>query len=114
MKSAEQWLKIFSDYDSGSGPDVEHLRKRLRTIYGDNKELIDERVGCFKRVVEAFADHYSLDSPILIVRAPGRVNIMGRHIDHQWGRTNLMAIDREVVMAEKIDKLIYTSKEQKE
>ena len=85
-----------------------------RQYTATTRSLFNERVGCFKRVVEAFAAHYSPDPPILIVRAPGRVNIMGRHIDHQWGRTNLMAIDREVVMAEKIDKLIYTSKEQKE
>ena len=39
------------------------------------------------------------DRRVLISRAPGRMNIMGRHVDHQGGHTNLMAIDREVLLA---------------
>ena len=35
----------------------------------------------------------------IVVRSPGRINLMGRHIDHQGGRSNLMAINREVVLA---------------
>ena len=35
----------------------------------------------------------------IVVRSPGRINIMGRHIDHQGGACNLMAINREVVLA---------------
>ena len=34
----------------------------------------------------------------IIVRSPGRINIMGRHIDYQGGRCNLMAVNQEVVM----------------
>jgi len=33
---------------------------------------------------------------IIIVRAPGRINLMGRHIDHQGGNVNLIAIDKEI------------------
>ena len=35
----------------------------------------------------------------VIVRSPGRINLMGRHVDHQGGCCNLMALDREIVMA---------------
>ena len=32
-----------------------------------------------------------------IARAPGRINLMGRHVDHRGGLTNFLAIDRETV-----------------
>lgn len=34
------------------------------------------------------------DLPAVIARAPGRANLMGRHIDHQGGHVNMMAIPR--------------------
>ncbi len=38
-------------------------------------------------------------SPIRLVRAPGRVNLIGDHTDYQGGRCLPMAIDRECVVA---------------
>jgi N-acetylgalactosamine kinase len=35
---------------------------------------------------------------VAIVRSPGRINLMGRHIDHQGGTVNVMAVDREIVV----------------
>ncbi|HEY3414972.1 MAG TPA: NTP transferase domain-containing protein [Armatimonadota bacterium] len=37
--------------------------------------------------------------PTLVARAPGRLNLMGRHIDHQGGVSNLIAIDRSLHLA---------------
>jgi len=49
------------------------------------------------------ADHYAArfgDAPVVVARAPGRVNLMGRHVDHQGGHCNMMAIEPDVfVMA---------------
>ena len=39
------------------------------------------------------------ESRVLIVRSPGRLNVMGRHIDHQGGNCNLMTIGCEILMA---------------
>ena len=39
------------------------------------------------------------DRPAFLVRSPGRINLMGRHVDHQGGTCNLMAIDHEITMA---------------
>ncbi len=39
------------------------------------------------------------DSRVLIVRSPGRLNVMGRHIDHQGGNCNLMTIGYETILA---------------
>ena len=35
----------------------------------------------------------------MIIRAPGRANLMGRHIDHQGGFINTVAIHREILLA---------------
>jgi len=35
----------------------------------------------------------------IVARSPGRVNLMGRHVDHQGGVSNLMTVDREIVIA---------------
>lgn len=40
------------------------------------------------------------DGPVVVTRAPGRVNLMGRHVDHQGGHCNMLAIEPDVyVMA---------------
>ncbi|GAH68504.1 unnamed protein product, partial [marine sediment metagenome] len=41
---------------------------------------------------------------IIIVRAPGRINLMGRHVDHQNGLVNLIAIDKEIFITASIRK----------
>ncbi len=49
--------------------------------------------------VNGLGNEVGPDAPAILVRSPGRVNLMGRHIDHQGGTCNLLAINREVVMA---------------
>lgn len=39
------------------------------------------------------------DRSAIIARSPGRINLMGRHVDNQGGMCNLMAIDREIAIA---------------
>jgi N-acetylgalactosamine kinase len=36
--------------------------------------------------------------PVAILRSPGRINLMGRHVDHQGGSVNVMAINRELLV----------------
>lgn len=51
-----------------------------------------------QRVSQAFMEHYSV-SPEFIVRAPGRVNLIGEHTDYNDGFVLPMAIDRAVWIA---------------
>ncbi|MBP5672300.1 MAG: NTP transferase domain-containing protein [Victivallales bacterium] len=38
------------------------------------------------------------DKKVIIASSPGRINLMGRHIDHHGGGINVMAIDRRLTM----------------
>lgn len=37
------------------------------------------------------------DRKVIVTRSPGRINLMGRHIDHRGGGINVMATDRDTV-----------------
>ena len=52
-----------------------------------------------QRAVAELAGKIGPGRSAVLVRSPGRINLMGRHVDHQGGHCNLMAIDREIVMA---------------
>ncbi len=49
-------------------------------------------------IQSAFAEHFGV-TPEHIVRAPGRVNLIGEHTDYNGGFVLPMAIDREVLIA---------------
>ncbi len=53
-------------------------------------------------VVAKFAEKYASD-PDIVVAAPGRVNLIGEHIDYNDGFVLPMAIERYTVIAAKVD-----------
>ena len=55
-------------------------------------------MGELETLCATFAQHYGR-SPDWIVRAPGRVNLIGEHTDYNEGLVLPMAIEREVLMA---------------
>ena len=68
-------------------------RRQFRQWYGDEVPWAGIR-----RVVRRFGQRYGADRPVAIIRSPGRINLLGRHIDHQGGTVNVMAINREIVL----------------
>lgn len=77
------------------GPD---LKRWLQKIYGDNQQLHSEKCKDLLRVLKCYANQFGFDNKVIIVRAPGRVNLMGRHVDHRGGFNNFVAIDRETML----------------
>ncbi|MCA9889367.1 MAG: galactokinase, partial [Anaerolineae bacterium] len=51
-----------------------------------------------QQVTERFVEDYG-EEPSIIVRAPGRVNLIGEHTDYNDGFVMPMAINRAVVIA---------------
>ncbi len=68
---------------------------RLAEIYGE--AAVPEQTRRYAELVEAFLMRNG-NRGVMIVRAPGRVNLMGRHIDHRGGCTNVMTIDKDTVV----------------
>ncbi len=69
------------------------MDSELLTVY----ENINEQKARYTELISIFKDKYG-DKKIIATRAPGRVNLMGRHIDHRGGSLNVMTIDRDVVL----------------
>ena len=69
------------------------LDKELQSIYGSG---FQEQKPRYIALIEHFISRYG-DRRIVLTRAPGRVNLMGRHIDHRGGGINVMAIDRDLL-----------------
>lgn len=68
-------------------------QRQFQKWYGD--EVPWENL---RRAVQAFIRRFDAARRVSIVRSPGRINLLGRHIDHQGGTVNVMAINREVVI----------------
>ena len=86
------WLKLI---ESSAKP----WRDFLNQTYGADATLHRGRQKAFVQVLKGFARQYGPDRPVLLVRAPGRINLMGRHVDHRGGTVNVMAISSEVLLA---------------
>ncbi len=68
-------------------------RRQFRQWYGE--EVPWQQI---RSALDAFLRRYGPDRQVAIVRSPGRINLMGRHIDHQGGTVNVMAVNREIIV----------------
>jgi N-acetylgalactosamine kinase len=86
LAAAGEWDKLLQDPSAAA-------RRQFRQWYGD--EVPWQQI---RNVLGAFIRRYGADRKVAIVRSPGRINLMGRHIDHQGGTVNVMAVNREIIM----------------
>ncbi len=91
LRSAREWINAFRANPAS-------LRGVLRGIYGGDESFIDQRRQQILEVLTLFARTYGEDKEVLITRSPGRINLMGRHVDHRGGYVNMMTIQREIVV----------------
>jgi len=89
--TGEQWL-------TGLGSAGSEVLRRLRNCCGGAGALTAERVGNYRSALERFVEVFGATRPVGIARVPGRLNVLGRHIDHRGGYVNPMALDQEVVL----------------
>lgn len=85
------WIQRFEK----NGPT---LTRWFQKIYGDHPVLHKRKRSAFVKVLKNYGKEFGLNQKVVIVRAPGRVNLMGRHVDHRGGFNNFLAIDRETLM----------------
>ena len=84
MRTASQFI---SDIKEGVFDD------KFKMLYSDTTEMQKAR---YIELLEHFIRKYG-DKKVVITRSPGRVNLMGRHIDHRGGGINVMATDKDIV-----------------
>ncbi len=87
-----------SEWQSRLEQNTPDLKTRLQTIYGPDSAIQDGRRRLCLQAVSTFIDHYGSERGILISRAPGRINLLGNHIDHRGGYLNYMAIDQDTLL----------------
>jgi N-acetylgalactosamine kinase len=90
MQVADGWLELLGS---------KRGRPTIERNYGVAGPLVNDRLKAMRRIVQLFAREFGDDGKLLLVRAPGRLNLMGRHIDHQGGFVHSMALDCEILMA---------------
>ncbi|MBO5762980.1 MAG: NTP transferase domain-containing protein [Lentisphaeria bacterium] len=74
------------------------LFRNLVDLYGEDPAIIAGHLQQYLPLLELAANSLAPGEPVAIVRSPGRVNVMGRHVDHQGGNCNLMTINFETLL----------------
>jgi N-acetylgalactosamine kinase len=90
MHPASHWFTFLAD---AGGP----VRRELEAIYGTGHPKVAGARRHLSAMLERYIRRFG-DGPVVLARAPGRVNLMGRHVDHQGGHANMVAIDRDTWM----------------
>jgi N-acetylgalactosamine kinase len=86
LASASDWGNLLAS------PSVA-ARRHFREWYGEEVPWLK-----LQEALTAFRSRYGANRQVAIVRSPGRINLMGRHIDHQGGAVNVMAVNREIIL----------------
>ena len=70
----------------------------LSSVYDDDDDVASYETK-YKELEDMFQTTYNSKKPDFYIRAPGRVNLIGEHIDYEGYSVLPMAIGREVIMA---------------
>lgn len=74
------------------------LLAQFSQLYGNDESLLRERAGAWRKLVEAFGQSYGYQTGMFVVRAPGRVNLLGKHSDTQGGYSCTFPISNEILL----------------
>lgn len=87
-RNARHWLK---DFDLSDPQAISNLAEN----YGDGHTLLENKRKTLISLLTAFIREYG-DVKTVITRSSGRINMMGRHVDHQGGYGNMIALDKDI------------------
>ena len=89
FKSVDEWINLFTNMPG-------KIAVVLEESYGTDESLLSERRKAYIEVLHKFKDKFG-SKKVVISRAPGRVNLMGRHVEHRGGDINVISISNEVI-----------------
>ena len=90
-KVSEHFMRTASEYKQSI--EKGEMDDFFADLYGDGALHQKQR---YTELLNKFYEKYG-DRKVVITRAPGRVNLMGRHIDHRGGGINVLATDCDQV-----------------
>ncbi len=76
--------------------DVE-FSERLQTVYNCPADELSSHLIRYTRLFDTFHSRYGDHGPVTIVRAPGRVNLIGEHTDYNGYPVLPLTINRDIV-----------------
>ncbi|HCA48569.1 MAG TPA: galactokinase [Armatimonadetes bacterium] len=91
LRTVKQWQQLFTE-------DLPETRQFMEQTYGALPQLHETKRQQYLDALQTYAKNHSADDKVFIVRSPGRINLLGRHIDHRGGRVNVVAIDDEIIL----------------
>lgn len=90
FRPLKEWQKLLCN-------DNPRKKAFLLSLYGKNEDVQKRQSGILQELLVKSAETFTPDQKLLLVRSPGRLNVMGRHVDHQGGNCNLMTISFETM-----------------
>ena len=86
--AVEEWEAMFA------GPDP-RVDRFFADTYEQDAGLWKQKREEYLTALEHYKQNYGAADEVFIVRSPGRVNLMGSHVDHRGGDVNVVAISDE-------------------
>ena len=96
FRTLDEWQKFISDVCERK--EASGYWCSLTEIYSNDEEFILQKLDLLQTLITEAIKDIGADRRCCIVRSPGRLNVMGRHVDHQGGNCNLMTIGYEALM----------------
>ncbi len=90
MRPTGQWLAMID------GGEADFLN-RLEALYAPKQ--CEERRLALRRLIGDHQKRFGDSEALGIARAPGRLNVLGRHADHRGAYTNAVSLEWEMLMA---------------
>ena len=90
--SVDQYLSLASSAGAGQ---TNALLRRSIDLHGSSDRAMDAGRR-FAKLLEIFAARFGKDRQVCLYESPGRVNLMGMHIDHRGGIVNPVATQERV------------------
>ena len=91
LRTVAEWHTLFA-------LNMPTVQSFMSETYGLDPGLQEARRVAYAQALECYAHHHGMQEEVFIVRSPGRLNLLGRHIDHRGGFTNVVAMSEEVLM----------------
>ena len=92
-----------------------NIGQELQTIYGEDQSILHGQIQRYIKLLAMYKTLYG-EQDVLLVRAPGRVDLMGSHTDYHQGYVFPMALDKDtlIVAGKRHDKNIILNNTNKD